>query len=495
MAGMARRLVAIAATALVAVIALAGVAQAAFTATPTRTFPIGSFQFGGYAPGFDGTFWRVSGSSSTNTGTVSHIDDEGTDLGDTFGISYLPLGIGYYNERVLIPVSSSTPAGLVSYNVNTGANVISADSETGQRIGSNQKYIRTYPSGLVTLGLGQNNKVATLNAGDLSTEHPFYPQTWHGIGINTAYNAAGNNFETCSLGSGGIVVGTPDPNCGKGLAAYGPNHDGFNYATEVAAGVAGFYVAELFSDRVSHLDTVSAPGGKIDFRFGGTGTGASQLSRPNSVIVQPGTNNVFVSEEGNRRISVFNSAGGFIAAFGYGVLDGTNAMQVCGIEIGPCRAGTAYQTNPRSFFGRLDFGPDGELFAHLPLTGEMQVFGVAGGTGGGGGAGVGPPTPGPTPRVIQKIRIGASPLKVAKGKRTTLTATINGGSACGARLALFQVKRKGWDDLGKAVRPGKKCKATKRVKVSAKSRFRALLVDASNKKTLAQSPTVTVNLK
>jgi hypothetical protein len=307
----AARLLALVATAALFLALAATVQAATFTATPTRTFPIGSFGFGGYAPGFDGTFWRVSGSSSTNTGTVSHIDDEGNDLGDTFGINYLPLGIGYYNGRVLIPVTSSFSSGLVSYDVNTGANVIVADSETGQRIGSNQKYIRTYPSGLVTLGLGQNNKVATLNAADTTTEHPWYPQAWHGIGINAPYNPAGNAFETCSLGSGGVVIGTPDPNCGKNLAPYGPNHDGFNYATEVAAGPGGLYVGELNSDRVSHLNTVSAPGGSIDFRFGGSGSGASQLSRPTSVIVQPGTNNVFVTEEGNRRISVFNSAGGF----------------------------------------------------------------------------------------------------------------------------------------------------------------------------------------
>jgi hypothetical protein len=134
----------------------------------------------------------------------------------------------------------------------------------------------------------------------------------------------------------------------------------------------------------------------------------------------------------------------------------------------------------------------------MPLTGEMQVFGVAGGPGseGSGGSGSPPPAGGSTlPAVKQKIRLGASPLRVVKNKRTTLTATINGGSSCGARLALFQVKRKDWDDLGKAVRPGKKCKATKSVKISSKSRFRAVLIDASSKKKLAQSPTVTVNLK
>jgi hypothetical protein len=493
----ARRATGLVAMTLLAVLAFAAVAQAApFSATPTRTFTIGSFTFGGYAPGFDGTFWRVSGSGSS--GTVSHVDDEGNDLGDTFVISYLPLGIAYYGGRVLIPVASTSSAGMVSYDVSTGANVIVADAETSQRMGSNQKIIRSYPSGLVTMGFGQNNKVATLDAGGGSAEHPWYPQAYHGIGINTGYNPAGNAFESCVLSGAGVVVGSP-PDCGEELGHFGPNHPGFNYAREVAAGPGGLYVAELNSDRISHVNTVSAPGGVIDFRFGGSGSGAGQLIRPQSVIVQPGTNNVFVSEEGNRRISVFNSAGGFIAAFGYGVRDGANTMQVCGLEIGPCQAGVAYQTNPRSYFSRLDFGPEGELFAHMPLTGEVQVFGVSGGTGGPGPAGGSSPGPapvGPTPAVPQKIRLAASPLRVLKGKKTKLTATINRGSSCADRRALFQVRAgRSWDNLGKPVRPSKGCKASKRVKVTSKSSFRAVLVGGSNSSTLAQSPTVTVKLK
>lgn len=497
----ARRATGLVAMTLLAVLAFGAVAQAApFSATPTRTFAIGSFSFGGYAPGFDGTFWRVSGSGSS--GTVSHVDDEGNDLGDTFAISYLPLGIAYYGGRVLIPVASTSSAGMVSYDVDTGADVIIADTETSQRMGSNQKIIRSYPSGLVTMGFGQNNKVATLDAGGGSSANPWYPQAYHGIGINNpSYNAAGNAFETCALSGAGVVIGTPDPNCGKYFHSYGPNHDGFNYAREVAAGPGGLYVAELNGDRVTHVNTVSAPGGIIDFRFGGSGSGAGQLIRPQSVIVQPGTNNVFVSEEGNRRISVFNSAGGFIAAFGYGVLDGANTMQVCGLEIGPCQAGVAYQANPRSYFSRLDFGPDGNLYAHMPLTGEVQVFAVGSGSGSGGpgpvgGSSPGPTPVGPTPVGPQTIRLGASPLKVVKGKKSKLTATINRGKNCAGRRALFQVKdRRSWDNLGKPVRPGKGCKASKRVRVTSRSGFRAVLLDAANGSTLAQSPTVTVKLK
>lgn len=41
----------------------------------------------------------------------------------------------------------------------------------------------------------------------------------------------------------------------------------------------------------------------------------------------------------------------------------------------------SYVTDSRSYFARLDFGPEGELFAYMPLTGQVQVFSVSGGPG------------------------------------------------------------------------------------------------------------------
>ena len=57
------------------------------------------------------------------------------------------------------------------------------------------------------------------------------------------------------------------------------------------------------------------------------------------VVVQPGTNDVSVSEQGNFRILAFDAGGHYIASFGYGVLDGSDTMQVCGLEIGPAERG------------------------------------------------------------------------------------------------------------------------------------------------------------
>jgi hypothetical protein len=102
-------------------------------------------------------------------------------------------------------------------------------------------------------------------------------------------------------------------------------------------------------------------GPSADYTFGSTpsmtGTGAGQLAYPSSIVRQ-GTN-LFISGRDNRRISVFTTGGAYIASFGYGVLDGADTFEACGVGIGNCQAGVAYGTDNRSYFSRLDFGRNG----------------------------------------------------------------------------------------------------------------------------------------
>ena len=116
--------------------AVTGTASAAFSANPTRTFPIGTYQFGGYAPGFDGTFWTVATGSSSG-GAVGHVDDEGNNLGDGFNINdSAALGIAYYGGRAHIPVGSSyrySPR-IISYNLNGGDPIHPDSAEAAVRV-------------------------------------------------------------------------------------------------------------------------------------------------------------------------------------------------------------------------------------------------------------------------------------------------------------------------------------------------------------------------
>lgn len=487
------------AIAIVALLALAGSASAALSVTPTRTFGMGSLF--DVAP--DGTFWSVSGS------TISHRDDEGNNLGDGFNFSYpnyTPLGIGYYGNRVYMTGSVNFGHRLISYQAissDPGHDLLESDTETDERIGGNQAMFRMFDDGGMAVALGQENKIGILDGKDLTKGHPYYPQGFHGAGINKNFTVPPPfALESCVVGlQSGPVVGEPDE-CGTENGRAGVEApDGVSYPNDIAPGLGGFYISERLGNRISHYNTTANPGATLDLRFGiGPGTGAGQLDEPQAMVRQPSTGYLFVSEGGNRRISVFDAGGGFIAAFGYGVLTGADVMEVCGVGIGACRAGVPYQSNSRSYFSRLDFGPDGELYAYMPVVGQIQVFGVSGGPSsaspGVPGLPGAPVGPAPAAPEKDKVRIKADPLKVAKGEKTKLTAIVNPPGTCQQRLVLFQVKDgRSWDNLGKAIRPGKKCTASKRVKVTVKTVFRAVLIRASNQATLGHSPNLTVKLK
>jgi hypothetical protein len=494
-----RRILVLLAIALIAALALASSAQAALSVAPVRTFG-GMGSLYGLAP--DGTIWATPAGESS-TASFFHLDDEGNDLGDGFSVSrnnYFPLGIGFYGNRVYVTVGGSYGR-LLSYQANSADpahDLLLADEGMNQRIGSNQAALRVFSDGSAALALGQENKVGTFNAADLSIGHPYYPQAFHGAGINQNFTKEPPfALESCSFGLGGTPVFGEPEKCGTERGRVPPDGpDGVNYPNDIAFGLGGIYISEGGGNAISHYNTVANPGATLDLRFGvGPGSAAGQLYGPGSIVRQASTGWLYVSEEGNRRISVFDAGGHYIASFGYGVLNGSDTMQVCGIEIGPCQAGVSYLADSRSYFSRLDFAPNGDLYAYMPLVGQIQVFGISGGVGANAPSGAAPISV-PVKKEKDKVRIKAKPLKVAKGGKTTLTAIVNPPATCTKRLVLFQ-RRDGrsWDNLGKAIKPGKKCTASKRVKVTAKTIFRAVLIGGSNHATLGYSPSLTVKLK
>lgn len=59
------------------------------------------------------------------------------------------------------------------------------------------------------------------------------------------------------------------------------------------------------------------------------GSGAGQMSAPMGAAVDQATGIVYVTDQGNRRVDAFSAAGAFEGAFGWGALDGGEALQVC----------------------------------------------------------------------------------------------------------------------------------------------------------------------
>jgi hypothetical protein len=488
-------------------------AGAPLAVTPLGTVPM---QHSVYPPrpytmAADGTFW-VAEKTGTNTGQVVHYDDEGNNLGNGFSFNYsgfVPFSIGVHGNRIFITMAQE--AAMVSYEIATADpehNRLITDFDTNRR--DINGWMRVYGDGSATFALGE--KVAVADLTDESTEHPFYPQTYYGAGINKALTE--NNtylFESCALGLGGVVLGEPDPNCGAWSHVSGPGAPtGFSVPTDLAPAPGGLLITEKGADRVTHLNGSSA-GGQPDYEFGGPGEGAGQLLDPVSIVGQPNSSDYFIGEEGNRRVSVFTSGGAYVGSFGYGVSDGADAIEVCGIGLGDCRAGISSMVDPRSSVGRLDFGPEGNLYVFNPIADQIQVFAVSGGetssgiqTGapgpiGGGavptGAGGGSPAS-VAPKEADKVRLRAQPLKVKKGEKSALTAVVKPAATCTARKVLFQAKdQNSWDNLGKSIRVGKSCQVGKQVTISTRSVFRVILLDTKNSHTLGQSPNVTVTLK
>jgi hypothetical protein len=112
--------------------------------------------------------------------------------------------------------------------------------------------------------------------------------------------------------------------------------------------------------------------------FGEAGSGPNQLSHPGGVAIDPAGGNAFVADTANNRIDEFNAEGIFTRAFGWGVVDGTSALQTCTFE---CQAGQPGQGD-----GQLNepidvaFSPNGDLYAINRARGDGRVerFSVAG---------------------------------------------------------------------------------------------------------------------
>ncbi len=82
----------------------------------------------------------------------------------------------------------------------------------------------------------------------------------------------------------------------------------------------------------------SARGHSFAFSFAAPGSGADQLSSPAGVAVSESSGDVYVVDEANNRIERFGPSGEFIAAWGWGVADGTEEDEIC---TSSCQAGIA----------------------------------------------------------------------------------------------------------------------------------------------------------
>ncbi len=115
--------------------------------------------------------------------------------------------------------------------------------------------------------------------------------------------------------------------------------------------------------------------------YGSAGSGDGQLLGPKDVAVDSSNGDVYVADTGNHRIVKFDSSGNFLAAWGWGVSDGSPAPQVCtsGCQAGLPGSGAGQFTTPR--FVEVDNSTEpsaGDVYVADTSDGLVQKFDSSG---------------------------------------------------------------------------------------------------------------------
>lgn len=492
---MARRSAWFLASALLAVFASAAPAWAV-TLVDSVAWPTsqnGAVQHG-MAP--DGTFWvTYREAPSATTARFDHLDAQGNDLGDGFVVNrngWDPMAIDYYAGRVYAIQYSSSSFGhpILSWTVqpSTGNNGQAISNlNTSQRLGASAS-IEIGANGVGVIG-SASNKVGFLDFSSTPPQNPFYPQAVYGDGINTHPNDPSPGWEGCVYNTGPPVSGESEQ-CGEWNGRGGDEVGQLDTPADTAVGASGVtFVLERADDRVTVLEPLRKDPVS---HWGTTGSGAGGLDLPYDIVYRPATNTLLISDQRNRRISEYTPGGGWIRSFGWGVRTGAAQFEVCDTSTGGCQ--TTPSTHPRSYYTRLDLGPDDRLYATAPLSGTLEVFSFTDDTGTGTGTGTpgtGTGVSGTIPTDPKTVTLAAKPIKVKDGEKTTLTAELAPCAASREDRVLFQARQgDGLDNL-KTKSVDADCEAKIKRKVSRKTKFQAVSIDPAGN-TVAKSLTVTV---
>jgi hypothetical protein len=111
------------------------------------------------------------------------------------------------------------------------------------------------------------------------------------------------------------------------------------------------------------------------------GTAAAHCVGPTGVAVDQSSGHVYIADQVNNRIDVFDASGKFLQAFGWGVLNGAPEPQVCSTacEPGIPGSGPGQMYNPSSLAVDNSPGPSaGDLYVFDRQEGRVQKFSPAG---------------------------------------------------------------------------------------------------------------------
>lgn len=115
--------------------------------------------------------------------------------------------------------------------------------------------------------------------------------------------------------------------------------------------------------------------------FGSAGSGDSGFQSPAGVAVDQSTGDVYAADAGNFRIEKFSSTGTFLAAWGWGVTDGTAQSEVCtsGCETGIQGSGAGQFSNPIAIAVDNSAGPSaGDVYVADQGNTAVEKFNSSG---------------------------------------------------------------------------------------------------------------------
>jgi hypothetical protein len=186
-----------------------------------------------------------------------------------------------------------------------------------------------------------------------------------------------SQFETCTT------------TCETGFSGGGAGE--VNSPVGIAAdGLGDVFIADEGNDRVDEFSSAGAfiqawgwgvLDGKSQFEtctgtctVGLGGGGAGELNRPTGAAVD-GSGDVFVADSDSQRVDEFSSAGAFIQAFGWGVLDGKSQFETCtsSCEVGAGGGGAGQLDGP---FGAAVDG-SGDVFVSDGVNRRVDEFGAS----------------------------------------------------------------------------------------------------------------------
>jgi YD repeat-containing protein len=111
-------------------------------------------------------------------------------------------------------------------------------------------------------------------------------------------------------------------------------------------------------------------------KAGIAGSGAGEFQAPQGIAYDRSNGNIYVSDTANNRIEAFNTKGGFVKAFGWGVHDGKEELETCTTS---CKAGNAGSGHGQlSSPAGLNIDSSGNLWVADSANSRIQEFSAEG---------------------------------------------------------------------------------------------------------------------